>query len=265
MNFAVQEDRLLFFHAFTEHPENNSQYFSEHYHAYYELLYFISGDADFVVRGKRYGLVPGRLILTPPGEFHNIIFRSDAPYERYVLHFWAEDLFPALRERLSQAQSVYDVEGSPIAETFAALDAQLTPLPPELRQGICLGAMYFILTQLVSAGELARTADYVDEEVRHIVDYIGHNLARIRTADDLAAGLHRSKPALYKSFARQYNVPLMSYVRNQKCMAARALLLQGLPATEVAQRLGFSHYTSFYRDYRAVFGIPPSGIERAGK
>ena len=50
----------------------------------------------------------------------------------------------------------------------------------------------------------------------------------------------------------------MNYVRTQKCIAARRLLQEGTSAAETADRLGFIHYSSFYRDYRQTFGIAPS-------
>ena len=67
-----------------------------------------------------------------------------------------------------------------------------------------------------------------------------------------------SKSALYKIFTAQFKTPVMTYVRTQKCMLARDLIHDGISATEAAEKLGFTHYSSFYRDYMHVFGAAPT-------
>ena len=106
--------------------------------------------------------------------------------------------------------------------------------------------------------ELIQEADFVNKDIRTIVHYIDRHLHEIHTVDDISEAIHMSRSSIYKAFAQQFDTPIMSYVRTQKCMVARSLLSEGVSATEVSEQLGFNHYSSFYRDYSKVFNCSPS-------
>ena len=61
--------------------------FAGHSHNSYELLYFINGDASYVVEDKKYKLRSGDLIITRPSKYHFIQIDSQADYERHNLLF----------------------------------------------------------------------------------------------------------------------------------------------------------------------------------
>ena len=58
-----------------------------HIHNVNELLFFISGDATYMVEGSEYKLVPGCVMFMRAGEAHMLKVRSSVPYERIVLQF----------------------------------------------------------------------------------------------------------------------------------------------------------------------------------
>jgi methylphosphotriester-DNA--protein-cysteine methyltransferase len=56
-------------------------------------------------------------------------------------------------------------------------------------------------------------------------------------------------------------LPLISYFRAKKVMAANALMRHGYKAKEAALTMGFEDYSTFYRSYKRLFGKPPSQNE----
>ena len=57
-----------------------------HYHEFYEILFIIDGNLDYIIGDDIYHLEKGDLLFIPPGVFHNpIIHNFDIPYERYVV------------------------------------------------------------------------------------------------------------------------------------------------------------------------------------
>ena len=59
---------------------------ASHYHEFYEIFLFVSGNVDYVVHDKMFRLKPGDLLIIPPAIMHHPIFRDfEIPYERYVL------------------------------------------------------------------------------------------------------------------------------------------------------------------------------------
>ena len=69
-------------------------YISNHVHSEFEIMLFVSGDADYVVENQRFSLSPYSLILTRPTEYHFLYFKNTSvKYERFWVHFNL-DVFP---------------------------------------------------------------------------------------------------------------------------------------------------------------------------
>ena len=258
MEFDVRYRSYTFKHSYSEKPDTSQERFKEHFHTSYELLFFVQGDADLMLQHTRYNIKPGSMLVIKPGEYHNIVFHSEAPYERYVIRFSPMNLHRNLPLLLERTESVYYIAGTPLEEEFLRMDRHLSNLHPDAHVNACIGSMDIILSYLISSEKLIQKADYVNEDSKRILDYIDAHLADIHTAEDLSHGLHMSKSAIYRIFSLQLDTPLMTYVRTQQCILARNFLLEGIPAVEVASRLGFSHYSSFYRSYREVFHAAPT-------
>ena len=141
---------------------------------------------------------------------------------------------------------------------FSQTDHLLPSLIPETRFTSCYGALMLMLSLLVSSDQLRQKADFIDPELRQMLRLIDRELPRIHNVDDIAGQMHMSRSAVYRLFASRMHTPVMTYVRTRKCMNARTMLAQGIPASEVAGSLGFTHYSSFYRDYVNLFGEAPS-------
>ena len=177
-----------------------------------------------------------------------------------MLRFSPLAIYPYVRSQLEKTESVYFIENTPLAQEFRLMDEHVSYVHEDMRVSVCIGSMNIINAYLISAHDLIQKADYVNQDLRSIVRYIDAHLAQIHSVDDITDALHMSKSSVYKVFSSEFDTPIMSYVRTQKCMVARDLLSEGANATDVAERLGFNHYSSFYRDYTHVFGTPPSSI-----
>ncbi|MBO7530777.1 MAG: AraC family transcriptional regulator [Lachnospiraceae bacterium] len=258
MAFDIRYRDFTFKHTFSPKPDLSEARFREHYHTTYEILYFVQGDADFMLQHKQYRLRPGSLLIAKPGEYHNIVFHSEQPYDRYVFRFSPLSIYPYIRSQLEKTKSVYYIDRSAIADEFLRMDAHLKEVHEDVQLSLCIGSMNIIIAHLLSAQALIQEADYVDSDLRAIVKYIDRHLPSIHSVDDIAKAVHMSRSAIYKVFSKGFDTPVMSYVRTQKCMFARSLLSEGHSATEVSEQLGFSHYSSFYRDYCQVFQCAPS-------
>lgn len=263
MEFDVRYRDYIFKHAFTPSPDLSAERYKAHYHNTYEFLYVLHGSADFLVKHTLYNIRPGSLLIVQPGEYHNILFKTADPYERYVIRFNPHSIYPYIRKHLEKAESVYYIEGSPISAEFFRMDEHLTAAMDEgVRLNACIGSLHIIISHLISSQNLIQRADYVNADGQKIVEYIDRHLPDIHSADDIADALHMSKSSIYKIFAKQFDTSLMSYIRTQKCMMARNLLREGIAPTEASNMIGFSHYSSFYRNYLKIFHEPPGGGPR---
>lgn len=262
MEFDIRSGNYTFKHTLTQKPEMDEDRFKEHFHTMYELLYFIKGDADFRVRDTQYMLKSGDLLVIKPGEHHNIILKSQSPYERIVLRFDPIDIRPSIQKYLSKLDSVYFIQNTPLSAELSHLDAHYSSVQNDMILPTFISSLNIILAYLISSDELIQQADHVNPDLKQIMDYISFHLLDIQTVDDISEALHLSKSSIYKTFHKQFDTPIMSYIRTQKIMFARTLIREGVPATEVSLRLGFNHYSSFYRDYYKIFGEAPTGKKR---
>lgn len=266
MDFDLRRDNFTFKHSRSfEEPDNETGSFQEHFHSLYELLYFIGGEADYKIRHTQYSLQPHTLLVVKPGELHHVLIRSaEIPYERYVVRFDESDLPGGLRKLIRRLDNVYSIKDTPLSEAFFRLDGYRETLPDEEAAFYAMRwQLNIILTYLCASRDLRRTADVVNRDVHQITDYIEQHLTEIHTLTDLSAGLHMSRSALHKIFSTGFDMPVMRYVRTQKVTLAHALLNDGYPPTEIPARCGFNDYSSFYRAYRELYRVSPSGRNRA--
>ena len=63
-----------------------------HYHDFYKILLFSSGEVDYFIEGITYRLEPRDIVLIGAGDVHRPIIRSAAPYERLILYVSSEFL-----------------------------------------------------------------------------------------------------------------------------------------------------------------------------
>lgn len=93
--------------------------------------------------------------------------------------------------------------------------------------------------------------------------FVLNNLAADFSAADVATAAGVSPRSLYRAFQDFRGVSFSQFVRNSRMDAARDLLRDepGMPLKAVARRVGYGDYTSFWRHFRARYGVSPSAGE----
>lgn len=258
MEFDLRKNNYLFKHSLDEKPDNSRENFKEHYHPSYELLFLIRGKVDFTLRQQIYHLHNHSFLLIKPGDYHNIIIRETAPYERIVIRFEPEDIPAELNAKLGANSKVFDIRNSLLERELFLLDNYATFLEDPIREKVFLSELLIILCLLVTSEDLIRKEDKINTSVARIIEYIDQNLSSIYTIEDIANNIRMSPSTINKVFLKHMQTPVMSYVRIQKCVLAKNLMLSGVPALEASLQAGFEYYSTFYRAYKTVFGSSPT-------
>ena len=259
MAFDVRFGHYTFKHTVNQVPTLGRDMFDDHYHTEFELLYFIRGNADLFIEERRYRGVSNALMVVKPGDHHYLHINDASCYERIVIRFDASELPDILRERLDLLAPVYDIRNTELARLFLRLDDQCTLVNGELRQELLKCSLTELLIYLCAQNTVTIQSEPQDRELQRVIDYIDANLQSIQVLDELCAGLHMSRSAVNRLFARHMHVPVMAYLRTKKCIFARNLIQRGVPPTEACYQAGFAEYSTFYRAYVSVFRQPPSG------
>ena len=88
MDYSIcpeNRDVLLFNHVSTQRQSHATT--GSHAHNSYELLYFNSIDATYIVEDKKYKLKKDDLVIVRPHDYHIIEFDSTGHYDRYNVLF----------------------------------------------------------------------------------------------------------------------------------------------------------------------------------
>lgn len=232
--------------------------FNKHYHNFYEIFYFISGTAMYTVENEKRPLNSGDALIIKPGEFHNVEFLNSSPYERYVLKVPIEFIPQYLAEKPG-AQSAFFPNHPEVGPLFASLDNAFNTFSGY--------DMYYyggsVATQIAislcaSGSDSQNYCNLANSQIIEVLKYINDNLEKPLTMNDIAEAFHYSPDCLSRKFYSYMGTSIMKYVRTKRILAARKMLTLGIKPTQVAERLNFSDYSTFYRSYVSITGKSPS-------
>ena len=259
-------------HFTTENPDASS--FERHYHKTFELIYVVRGKGRYVVEGAEYPLLPDTVLLLRPYEFHYVCPEKSCPYERYVIHFEEAVSFEAQTTLAGfwgdgVSAGVYFPRGSADETVFHAFES-LSAVQRFSEDGGYLNSMgklmlRSIVTQILLLLSASRPEGPVIPEKNmlfEIIGYLNEHLNEPITLDDLSKRFFISKYHLCRAFRQYTGTTFLSYLTTKRIVAAQQMIKDGAAATEVAYRVGFRDYSSFYRAYRKQTGSAPAWERR---
>jgi AraC-like DNA-binding protein len=277
------QDFGLQFHNFYQELEMESPYvdthidisysnatFQFHSHAFYELICcHNSCGAEYMVGAERYKLQKGDIILVPPDTSHRPLLPDpiSEPYSRDVLwlsvdfmnflrnsHYMEpEDFTTPILYRTNNTRWEY------ICNLFRSgvKEAQNQDLGWET---IIISNTMTILTHLRRAGK-DMSAKPLKAEKPELLDqvmaYVEQHLSEKITLSDIAHHFFVSESTITQTFRRKIGVSFYRCVTQRRLIAAKTLIERGILMDSVAEQVGFTDYSSFFRAFKQEFGISP--------
>jgi AraC-like DNA-binding protein len=117
-----------------------------------------------------------------------------------------------------------------------------------------------LLTQLllILSLEDSITSEGVEDDLMHkVMSYVNRHLFDELSLDKISQRFFVSKFYLCRAFKEYAGISLFSYITAKRIVMADQLIERGEPATDVAYKVGFGSYSSFYRAYVKQNGHPP--------
>ena len=243
-----------------------------HLHDFYEVYFLLGGNVEYWVEGRILRPEAGDLLLINPMELHRPIVHPESPtYERIVL--WVNKTYLESLTEDGQLSRCFDPSLPnlirPTAPERTMLTAWLSGLVREsYSREFCseYSAFGIFLQFMVQLNRIALQTQPQQEEkaVSNLVDqvlhYIGRHISEELTLDTLAERFYVSKYHLSHTFTKEVGVSLHRYITLRRLLMARQLLSTGMSAGQVSTACGFSDYTSFYRAFKAEYGISPGAM-----
>ena len=245
-------------HKKTAQPAQSG--FAMHTHDYYEILYFLSGDADYAVEGNVYRLHSGDMLIVRKAEAHRLVLRSDAPYERIVLNFDTDDegLLQVFDRRPLGRHNLYKSAEIPEGRWRYYLE-QICRYKDDVRRE------YYLLPLLNELNEHGvPESEGIRDRAQEIIAYINGHLGDRLSLDDICGRFYISKTHLNRIFQKSTGTTVWNYITVKRLFLARELISQGGKPTDVYAGAGFSDYTAFFRAYKKQFHEPPKAQKQSG-
>lgn len=244
-----------------------------HQHDYYEFYFFLEGNINILIDGTETHVVPGDMLIIPPGVLHRPVYLdSDTMYRRFVLWISTEycnRLMEASLDygyifQLVSTTSQYRFSNDIVA--FNDLQARLFSITDEVKghrfgkdAKISLEINDLILTinrniydrrSYTSASGKTRLSETIRE-------YIETHLEEDLSLDRLEQEFFVSKYHISHTFKEDMGISLHKYVQMRRLAAIRAIIKSGQSVTAIYQLYGFSDYSAFYRAYKKMYGESP--------
>lgn len=251
-------DRMFFKHEVSENLPGNK--FGMHTHSDYEILYFLDGDATYIIEDRKYKLKKGDLIFTRPLQYHTIQLDSSIRYERYSILFNADKLGVESVALLTENLDVINLGGHDVVEQFfQKCDLYRKKCSPEMFEKILahlLSELFYNIA--LFPRPLSPSAGTLSPLISKALRYINENLCSIRSVEEIAEHLFVSESYLFRLFGRELHQTPKRYILEKRLFLAQKMLSAGEKPTAVCERCGFGDYATFYRNYHNFFGHAPS-------
>ena len=250
-----------------EDPGLNPEVVQLHSHNYYEILYICSGNIQYLIRTERYRIQKGDIIIIPPGVGHQPIMPEGhkTPYKRYVLWLSTEfikgiaPLFPDNDFLKPQLLRTSGTRWATINNKFYAGIMEEERKLPGWKSSVYGNTMELVtmLYRAVSDKESVHLKSEMPELLDRILTYVEDHLSEEITLDDTGRRFFVSRSTISNVFRKEIGISFYRYVTQRRLVASKNYILEDFPMETIAEKVGFSDYSSFYRAFKGEYGISP--------
>lgn len=236
----------------------SSEVFEKHIHPFDEIVYFIDGNVVYTVEAESRKLEPGDVIFIPAGKYHFATVDITSKYERCVLKF-PDYYIPEYIKTIRDSCSCFLGNFPRHLDTFIKFDNMKESYSNDELYAIYMCDTIRMLVEIYHlSSPPVQNQEEIPSVIRFLVEYINNNLDKKITLDSLSKASNFSKSYISNAFKFYMKTSIMQYVRTKKILAAHKLIEKGDKPYQVAKKLGFDDYSTFYRSYVNVIGFAPS-------
>ncbi len=268
MSTIYREGTALFSHTIDKEPV--AEEYKLHVHDCYEILCLVSGNVHYIVEGREYSMYPGCLMLMRPAETHRLVVKGRGAYNRYLLHFRADDLasmgisqdmLTAFNDKALGEKNQYlnsEFSGLDTVSFFRQICEECKVLPPKQVVGANLGALLCAVNAAFLKKRNWEGVSETGDVGRELIGYINDNLVREISLESVSRHVHMSPSQVNRIFRGITGTSVYDYILSKRLVMAQEMIAAGEGAISASQKCGFHDYSAFYRAYKRRFSSAPS-------
>ena len=266
--YMVSQDFEIYYYSDYKLPK-----VSLHSHDYYEFYFFLEGDISIQLDKEIFPILPGDLLLVPPGIPHRpSIHNQDIPYRRFV--FWISQEYCNVLMHQSQ-DYVYLMQYVQTTKkyvfhndrvSFNAIQSKILRLIEEMQSdrfgrsaqiSLCVNDLILCLNRTIYTRNVPRKKNEELDLYQQITEYIEEHLDENLSLDSLAEEFYVSKYHIAHVFKDRLGMSIHQYITKKRLALCKEAILGKASITEIYQTYGFGDYSSFYRAFKKEYGISP--------
>lgn len=256
--------------------EGYSGYVEPHKHDFYQCSYVLQGKIMEIQYDHETLLKSGECFFTPPGVSHSLYIYEDTRY--FCLSFSqniADILFSHITELRRDFRNLSGAVAVP-EEMQSRLEHCLTSLMEEQNYAaapsyeaapfLAVAALLIMIRNefpVQKASEVEQT-DRVKAEILQVVRHIHVNYDHALTAEGLSRLTTLSQSAFIKAFQQYTGKSVKQYVTYIRIKEARRLIGLGeMQLQQIAKKVGYQDFSTFFRNFVQLVGASPAEYRRA--
>lgn len=255
-----------------------TQGFAMHWHSALEIIMPIENYYDIITPMSNYHVLPGEVIIIPPGTMHQLLAPSMG--KRFIFLLEITDIlkckgFSCIQSVLNECLYITPCTHSQIYDTFYQLLLQMRNeyfSHNEYRE-LTIYAQLIQLFVLLSKNQLSinNAAHHLQVTKSHenlqslnaVLDYISIHYMENLTLDEVASYSGFSKFHFTKLFKQYTGSTFYEHLSFIRLKSAECLLINPeLPITEIALRSGFSTLCTFNRTFKQHHNCTPTAYRK---
>lgn len=233
--------------------------FSFHYHDFYKIIVFVSGDVTYCIEGKNYELNPKDIVLVSQNEIHKPIINKGVEYDRFVMYISGDFLkeYPVLmncflkaKEQRTNVMRVSNIDYSKLSEL---LEKAVNKIKNDDKFGslylhtYATQALLLINESVEENGLRFEGKVSYDKKMLDVCEYINTHLKDDLSIESLSEKFFISKYYFMHKFKEYTGLTLHHYILEKRLLYTKQLIESGEKATCACIAAGFKDYSTYIR------------------
>ncbi|CAD5290576.1 Transcriptional regulator, AraC [Alteromonas sp. 38] len=107
------------------------------------------------------------------------------------------------------------------------------------------------------AGESARRAFGVGNEIARAIDYLSTRLSETVTIEDMASQVGMSRAVFHRKFKQATSMSPIQFIKSMRLNTAAMKIVSGMNVNEAAMDVGYVSSSQFSREFKRLYGQSP--------
>ena len=245
-----------------------------HYHDFYEVQFYLSGNGKILLGDKKYTLGQGDVVLVNIFQPHRLLYTNKVFYERFCIDLDPSFLLAActdnsnLLELFNEESPNFPIYHMTMEQLSNYLNMFIKYENISLENGRDIlerSILYEILANLYNDlcknGLHTKTDKHSISIIAELVRYINDHLGEDLSLELLAAQVSYSTFHLCRTFKKYTGYTLTKYITSKRIEYVKNLMRNGLSISDACLKAGFNNYSYFYKTFKSLVGVNPQDYQ----